>query len=104
MGDAGAHTTLLVDPLGPGPTGAKVALREADAAADACEGRSRQVGVESTVLHGGVRALLVSRGSFSTEVPGVVRETGAQVLEAIGEHVDHALGGSLQDAADDERR
>ena len=44
MGDAGAHTTLLVDPLGPGPTGAKVALREADAAADAAKAEADRWG------------------------------------------------------------
>lgn len=44
MGDAGAHTTLLVDPLGHGPTGAKVALREADAAADAAKAEADRWG------------------------------------------------------------
>lgn len=44
IGGAGSHTTLLVDPLGPGYTGAKVALHEADAAADAAKAEADRWG------------------------------------------------------------
>ncbi|MFK3678749.1 hypothetical protein ACI2IP_13540 [Microbacterium sp. NPDC090218] len=44
LGGAGAHTSLLVDPLGPGPTGAKRALRGADAAADAAKAEADRWG------------------------------------------------------------
>lgn len=44
MGGAGAHTSLLVDPIGPGATGAKVALRDADAAADAAKAEADRWG------------------------------------------------------------
>ncbi|WP_407358105.1 hypothetical protein LTA6_002759 [Microbacterium sp. LTA6] len=41
---AGAGTVLIVDPIGPGPTGAKVALRGADAAADAAKAEADRWG------------------------------------------------------------
>lgn len=44
MGGAGAHTSLLIDPIGPGATGAKVALRGADAAADAAKAEADRWG------------------------------------------------------------
>lgn len=44
IGGMGAHTTLLVDPIGPGATGAKVALRGADAAADAAKAEADRWG------------------------------------------------------------
>jgi len=44
MGGVGAHTTLLVDPIGPGRTGAKIALRGADAAADAAKAEADRWG------------------------------------------------------------
>ncbi|PRB09338.1 hypothetical protein [Microbacterium sp. MYb62] len=44
MGGAGAHTALLVDPIGPGATGAKIALRGADAAADAAKAEADRWG------------------------------------------------------------
>ncbi|WP_282847537.1 hypothetical protein [Microbacterium oxydans] len=44
IGGAGVHTTLLVDPLGPGYTGAKAALHEADAAADAAKAEADRWG------------------------------------------------------------
>ncbi|WAA64829.1 hypothetical protein [Microbacterium oxydans] len=44
IGGAGARTALLVDPIGPGATGAKVALRGADAAADAAKAEADRWG------------------------------------------------------------
>lgn len=44
MGGAGARTSLLIDPIGPGATGAKVALRGADAAADAAKAEADRWG------------------------------------------------------------
>lgn len=44
IGGAGAHTSLLVDPLGPGTTGAKLALRGADEAADAAKAEADRWG------------------------------------------------------------
>ncbi|MEU4015382.1 hypothetical protein AB0E56_08950 [Microbacterium sp. NPDC028030] len=44
LGGAGARTVLLVDPIGPGATGAKVALRGADAAADAAKAEADRWG------------------------------------------------------------
>jgi len=44
IGGARVHTTLLVDPIGPGATGAKVALRGADAAADAAKAEADRWG------------------------------------------------------------
>jgi len=44
MGGGGAHTSLLVDPIGPGATGAKIALRGADAAADAAKAEADRWG------------------------------------------------------------
>lgn len=38
------HTTLTIDPLGAGGTGAKVALRDADAAADAAKAEADRWG------------------------------------------------------------
>lgn len=44
IGGIGARTTLLVDPIGPGATGAKIALRGADAAADAAKAEADRWG------------------------------------------------------------
>ncbi|KAB1865064.1 hypothetical protein [Microbacterium algeriense] len=44
IGGTGARTTLLVDPIGPGATGAKIALRGADAAADAAKAEADRWG------------------------------------------------------------
>ncbi|MFB8190991.1 hypothetical protein ACFC14_16860 [Microbacterium sp. NPDC055988] len=44
IGGPRAHTTLLVDPIGPGATGAKRALRGADAAADAAKAEADRWG------------------------------------------------------------
>ncbi|CAH0168115.1 hypothetical protein SRABI76_01208 [Microbacterium oxydans] len=44
IGTHSARTTLTVDPIGPGSTGAKVALREADAAADAAKAEADRWG------------------------------------------------------------
>ncbi|QNA92942.1 MULTISPECIES: hypothetical protein [unclassified Microbacterium] len=44
LGGSGARTALLVDPIGPGATGAKVALRGADAAADAAKAEADRWG------------------------------------------------------------
>ncbi|KJL27520.1 hypothetical protein [Microbacterium oxydans] len=44
IGAHSARTTLTVDPIGPGSTGAKVALREADAAADAAKAEADRWG------------------------------------------------------------
>lgn len=44
MGGVGARTALLVDPIGPGATGAKIALRGADAAADAAKAEADRWG------------------------------------------------------------
>lgn len=44
FGGAGAHTTLRIDPIGPGSSGARVALRGADAAADAAKAEADRWG------------------------------------------------------------
>jgi hypothetical protein len=44
IGGSGAHTSLLVDPIGPGATGARIALRGADAAADAAKAEADRWG------------------------------------------------------------
>lgn len=44
MGAVGAHTSLLLDPIGPGTTGTKVALSGADAAADAAKAEADRWG------------------------------------------------------------
>lgn len=44
LGAQSARTTLTVDPIGPGSTGAKVALREADAAAEAAKAEADRWG------------------------------------------------------------
>ena len=44
IGGADSHTSLLVDPSGPGATGAKRALRGADAAADAAKAEADRWG------------------------------------------------------------
>jgi len=44
IGAQSARTTLTVDPIGPGSTGAKVALRDADAAADAAKAEADRWG------------------------------------------------------------
>jgi|EndMetStandDraft_3_1072993.scaffolds.fasta_scaffold792124_1 hypothetical protein len=44
IGDRTARTTLIVDPIGPGAVGAKVALRGADAAADAAKAEADRWG------------------------------------------------------------
>lgn len=44
FGDRGARTVFTVDPIGPGGVGAKVALRGADAAADAAKAEADRWG------------------------------------------------------------
>jgi hypothetical protein len=44
IGDRSARTILTVDPIGPGAVGAKVALRGADAAADAAKAEADRWG------------------------------------------------------------
>ncbi|PRA78851.1 hypothetical protein [Microbacterium sp. MYb66] len=44
IGGPAARTALLVDPIGPGATGAKIALRGADAAADAAKAEADRWG------------------------------------------------------------
>lgn len=44
IGDRVSRTTLTVDPIGPGAVGAKVALRGADAAADAAKAEADRWG------------------------------------------------------------
>ena len=44
LGGSGAQTTLLIDPVSHGATGAKVALRDADAAVDAAKAEADRWG------------------------------------------------------------
>ncbi|WEK60199.1 MAG: hypothetical protein P0Y60_12800 [Candidatus Microbacterium colombiense] len=44
IGERGVRTTLTIDPIGPGAVGAKVALRDADAAAEAAKAEADRWG------------------------------------------------------------
>ncbi len=104
MGGAGAHTSLLVDPIGPvRPAPRSLSVKPTQPPTP--RRPRRTAGVEPTVLPWRSPSDSGESGRpSSAEVPGPMRETGAKILEPIGEHVDHALRRSLQDAADDECR